>query len=41
MWQALNGYIEVKGSTPEDAAKPTFLLKETGQQLANVPGASL
>ena len=36
--QPLGSFLMVKGSDPQDPASPQFLLRDTGQQLARVPG---
>ena len=36
--QALGSYLAVKGSDPQNAASPLFVMRDSGQQLARVPG---
>ena len=38
--QPLSSLLMVKGSEPQDPAVPQFMLRESGQQLAQVPGES-
>lgn len=39
--QPLSSLLMVKGSDPQDPAVPQFMLRESGQQLAQVPGKAV